>query len=158
MSTGRYSEGERIVPQRLRLSFLARVAAAAALVVLLSGCWDRLAQRHGYFAPSFIPTSGLHDSRDAKTERLMRYHQALQAGRRECVEKLSPNELSGAIKAESPAPSVTHTRETQARLCSTAAATHAAHGGALNSYRRWVEDRVRELPKPADTASSIGDN
>ena len=53
-----------------------------------------------------------------------------------------------------PNPGSAAAREALADLCATPARPPvAAYGAASNAYRRWVEDQVRELPAPSETAA-----
>lgn len=127
------------------------VATALSVVLLLGGCQERLAQRDSYFAP----LNGLSVSLHSETEHVLDYHQALQAALHGCREghgTASPGVMGGgnAVSERVLDPGA------QARICASSGVTHAAHGAPLNGYRRWVEDQVRELPSPTETASSIG--
>ena len=54
-----------------------------------------------------------------------------------------------------PNPAFAAAREALAGLCATPPGPPAAaYGGTSNAYRRWVEDQVRELPEPSETAAS----
>ncbi len=137
-------------PRRPRVAAL--IAMVLPLAVLVAGCQERLAQRDAYFAP----LSGLSVSLHAETEHLVNYHRALQAARLGCIgshRAAAPpdDEGLGSVWAEEAGRDGAHTD-----LCGSSGMTHAAHGAALNGYQRWVGDRVRPLPAPSETASSIG--
>ena len=137
-------------PQRLR--FPARITAALAVAALVAGCQERLAKRDAYFAP----LSGLSVSLHAETEHLVTYYRTLQAARLGCFERhglaASPDDEGlGGVVAEG-----TVGDEAYAELCGSSGMTHAARGAVLNGYQRWVGDKVRPLPAPSETASSIG--
>ena len=141
-----------VVKSARRLRFAAGIVMALPIVVLMAGCQERLAQRDAYFAP----LSGLSVSLHSETEHMVNYHRALQAARHGCLEPhrlgASPDvEGSGSMTAEGAGGDDAH-----AQLCGSSGLTHAAHGAPLNGYRRWVGDRVRPLPAPSETASSIG--
>ena len=144
--------GNRIVPDLPTRSLLPYVMAATlSVVLLLGGCQERLAQRDSYFAP----LRGLSVSLHAETEQVLDYHQAMQAALHGCNER--PGAASSSLVGSGNAvPEGALDPGAQARLCASSGTTHAAHGAPLNGYRRWVEDRVRELPAPSETASSIG--
>ena len=133
---------------------LARTGGAAVTLALLaafaSGCMRPLAVQDEYFSSTgrSIPNAS------AEALRTVRHHRALQAAKHACPRpaRSAPASAGGAGPPSAPA--------ALARLCASTEA-HArpvsAHGATSNAYRRWVEDRVRELPDPSDTAASAGD-
>ena len=127
-----------------------RIAAVSLIAVSAGGCHERLAQKDAYFSSSSATLSRV----GAERERLMAYHQALQAVQLRCAARGSAAEPSGVGPAGRPALAGVPGRQDE--LCA-AQGTHAAQGGVSNAYRRWVEDRVRPLPEPSDSASSVGD-
>jgi len=129
-----------------------RIAMAMLVVAVAAGCQERLAQRDAYFAP----LSGLSTSLHAETEHALDYHQTLQAALLGCGERQDRAASPGGSGSASAVLEGTGDRETHARLCASSGMTHAAHGAPLNGYRRWVQDAVRPLPAPSETASSIG--
>ena len=126
-----------------------RIAAVMLIAVPAGGCYERLAQKDAFFSP--LGETRAHVG--AETKRVIAYHQALQAAQIRCAARGSASEPSGVGPAGRPAPAGMAGRQDE--LCA-AQGTHAAHGGVSNAYRRWVEDRVRPLPEPSDTASSVG--
>lgn len=132
------------------------IGASVALLVLVAagGCQERLAQRDAYFAPF----GGFQASASDEPASVIRYHQTLHAVRIGCSEAGSTAEPAGPGSAAGAAWREAADAELLARLCEDAGEdSYAAYGGASNAYRRWVEDEVRELPKPSDTASAISD-
>ena len=136
-----------------RGSLPVRIGAAMLIAALAAGCHGQLAHKHDFFAPG----SAAGARSQVETQRVLAYYQALQAAQRGCPggrpasaipddASRDPTDASGHPAAQQP----------WARPCLVAEGSLASHGGASNSYRRWVEDRVRELPAPAETASSIG--
>ena len=135
------------------LPSLFRIVVGMLVVMLAAaGCQERLAQRDAYF----VPLRGSSASPDSEAEYLVSYHRALQAARLRCTERTQDVASPSDSTLNTARPALTQGQEAQSQLCTSSTVTHAAHGGPLNSYRRWVEDRVRPLPKPSETASSIG--
>ena len=127
------------------------IAATLSIALFLGGCQERLAQRNSFFAP----LSGLSVSLHAETEHVLDYHQAMQAALHGCNERPGAAS-SNHVGSGNAVPEGALDPGAQARPCASSGTTHATHGAPLNGYRRWVEDRVRELPAPSETASSIG--
>lgn len=128
-------------------------AAATLLPVSLSaGCQQPLAVHDSYFRPGNTSVA----ARSAEAKRLVRYHRALQTARRSCPD----NPASGTGRRHGPVPATAEGRAALAALCAGLRPPGtAAHGGISNAYRRWVEDKVRELPKAAATgAGAAGDS
>ena len=128
-----------------------RLAITMLIVLLAAGCQERLAQQDDYFSPF----SGVVTAVSAETERLVTYHEALHALRRPCTSKPSSGLSKDAVLVHGPLPGGASVGEAQQRSCISSTRTSAAYGSAANSYMRWVEDRVRPLPDPSETASSI---
>lgn len=137
-------------PQRPHVP--ARIFVALLTVALVAGCQERLAQRDAYFAP----LSGLSVSLHAETKHLVNYHQVLHAARLGCIWSHRSAASSDAAGFEGTVAAEAGGGEAYAQLCGSSGMTHAAHGAALNGYQRWVGDKVRPLPAPSETASSIG--
>lgn len=116
------------------------IAMAMLLAFTASGCHGRLAQKQEYFSP----TSAVRDGSGARTERVLRYHQAAQAARRACN------------AAEPVAADIVSARAAWLRHCATTGRSRAAHGGLSNAFDRWVNEEVRQLPTPTETAASVG--
>ena len=147
----------RLIPNGHRLFRPLRIALAILVVVSVSGCWERLAQKHEFFASA----SGTNAEIASETERVLAHHAAVQVARRACTRGgptgASPSTDPSGARASAHAPLRTvPAGEAWADLCGTPKGTYAVHGARLNGYRRWVEDKVRELPQPSDTASSVG--
>ena len=86
-----------------------------------------------YFSPGSTPAAVQH----AEILRAVRYHRALQTARWSC-----------------PAAATAAGGATFTALCAELRMPRtAAYGGALNAYRRWVEDRVRTLPEVSATGA-----
>lgn len=130
----------------------AAVAALATAALLLGGCQERLAQRDSYFAP----LSGLSASLHAETKHMVDYHRTLQAALRGCLDRHRLGASSDDAGIEGMTAAGAGGGAAHAQLCASSGLTHAVHGAHLNGYRRWVEDEVRPLPDPSETASSIG--
>ena len=130
------------------------LALALLLVVSVSGCLERLAQKDAYFAS----TNEVKAKARVQTERLIIHHRAVQVAQRGCF---SRGPSSGAHSSRPPAPAgaplrAAWTEDEWVALCGAPQGAYAADGAPSNAYRRWVEDQVRELPEPSDTASSVG--
>ena len=116
------------------------------LAALAAGCWRPLALKDEYFSPSNEPVAAAHV--DARLT-LGRHH-ALQTVRRACTAPAPGPPASG----HGPDVGAAAAREALGRLCADGGRPSvAAHGSALEAYRRWVKDAVRELPSAAETAS-----
>ena len=127
-----------------------RVAVTVALLAAFaSGCMRPLAVQDEYFSS----TSRSIANANAEALRTVRHHRALQAAKHACP-RPARSAPAAAGDAGSPfAPAAL------ARLCATTEAQPgpvSAHGSTSNAYRRWAEDRVRELPDPSKTAASAG--
>ena len=132
---------------------LERTGRVAATVVLLaafaSGCMRPLALQDEYFSS----TSRAIANANAEALGTVRHHRARQAAKHACRRPARSGPVAGD-DVGSPA-----AQTALARLCASADAQPppvSAHGSTSNAYRRWVEDRVRELPDPSETAASAG--
>ena len=120
--------------------------AALLPLSLLAGCQQPLAFHDPYFRPGNT-TAAAHR---AETRRVVRSHLALQTARQSCPGFASP----GADRPDGPEPATKAGQEALAALCAGLRdPSRAAYGGTSNAYRRWVEDRVRKLPKAAATGA-----
>ena len=129
-----------------------RSAAVILLAVLAAGCTQPLAVQNEFFSP-------LTDKADrigSRTELTVSHQRALQAAQRACGTPSSVRVAPDASThpASGPSPGLAAAGRALADLCATPARPPtAAHGATSNAYRRWVEDRVRELPEAAETAA-----
>ena len=128
------------------------VVAAMLLAALGTGCVRPLAVQHEFFSP----VSGAADRVSTQTQHTLSHHRAMQVARRACRSPApataSPDESNAP---GGPNPAFAAAREALAELCATPQGPPAAaYGGTSNAYRRWVEDQVRELPEPSETAAS----
>lgn len=128
-----------------------RLFTTVLIALLVAGCHQRLAYQDEYFAPF----SGAITAVKAETQRLVTYHEALQALQRPCARKLSPPVSPDGAALHGPAPEAASTDAARMPSCIPSSGTRAAYGSASNAYTRWVKDRVRPLPDPSETASSI---
>ncbi len=120
------------------------VAVAFLPLSLSAGCQQPLAVHDPYFKPGNTTAA----AQGAEAKRVVRYHRALQTARRSCPDR----DPAGTGRRDGPAPAAAG-RAALAGLCRDLRKPEtAAHGATPNAYRRWAEDRVRELPKPAVTA------
>ena len=138
-----------------------RVTATLVLAALAAGCGRPLAVQHEYFAS----TAGSAAKATSDAHHAVSRYRALQAAQRACAEPMpaasaspvSPASRSGSATASSaargPDPGAAAAREALADLCAPRPPV-AAYGGVSGAYRRWVEDRVRELPATSETAAS----
>ena len=126
-----------------------RLLAGPLLVALMGGCHYPLAVQDPYFAPGTGSTAAL----GAEASHVMRYNEALRAVRQSCVSR-----KPGIGEGDGPDPGARAGRAALADLCAALPPRSvAAHGETMNAYRRWVEDRVRELPEPDATAARAGE-
>ena len=128
-----------------------RLVITVLMALLVAGCHERLAYQDEYFAPF----SGAITAVRAETQRLVTYHEALQALQRPCTRKTSPPVSPDAVSLHGPILGVASDGEAGMPSCIPSSGTRAAYGSAANAYTRWVQDRVRPLPDPSETASSI---
>ena len=141
----------------LKFRYLAiplRLALALLLVVSVSGCLERLAQKDAYFAS----TNEVKARVRVETERILIHHRAVQVAQRGCTARdASQGARSSGPRGAAEAPLQEPLAEDAwVALCGAPKGAYAAHGAFSNGHRRWVEDQVRELPESSDTASSIG--
>lgn len=112
---------------------------------LSAACHDPLALQDSYFIPG-KPNAAKHR---AEALQAVRYDRALQAARLSCP---IPDPYAAGLPGPSD-PSAGR-RAALARLCADVPTPSvAAQGGTENAYRRWIEDRTRELPKTSATAA-----
>ena len=132
----------------------ARAAAAILLTTLCTGCVRPLAMQHEFFSPLGGSAGGI----GTQTQHAVSHHRALQVARHACrTQAAAPAPLEETNVPADPNPAVAAAREALAELCATPARPAvAAHGGAWNAYRRWVEDQVHELPAAGETAAAAG--
>lgn len=128
------------------------VAATLLPLSLSAGCQQPLAVHDPYFRPGNASAA----ARSAEAKRVVRYHRALQTARRSCPD----DPATGTDPRHGPVPASAEGGSALAELCAGLRAPgSAAHGGPSNAYRRWVEDKVRALPKAAATgAGAAGDS
>ena len=122
-----------------------RALAALLPLSLCVGCHEPLALQDSYFMPG-NERAAAHRS---EAQHAVRYNRAVQAARQSCPAAGSPS-----VEAP-PGPDRARARRASlARLCADGPAPPtAAYGGTGNAYRRWVEDRTRELPEATATAA-----
>ena len=118
-------------------------AAVFLLAIPLCGCEPPLAVQDSYFARNW--DRGQAPVVAAETLRTVRHLQAVQEVLRKCrVLADTAGELSGADLGAADG------HAALVDLCAASAdRTTTTVGGAANAYRRWLEDRVRELPDPS---------
>ena len=134
------------IPRRLR------ALGAVLLALLAAGCGRPLAVQHEFFSPM----SGNADRIGAQASHAVAHHRALHAAHRECgpppsgpVAWRAPDPTRGG-----PNPGTTAADAALTELCDTPARPPtAAHGATSNAYQRWVDDNVRALPSPSETAA-----
>ena len=131
-------------------------ATAVVLAALAAGCMRPLAVQDEYFAPM----GGAVARASMETRHALSHHRALQAAQRACPATAAPAlPLEPGHPAAGPDRGWSAARDALGEVCATTVARTApvsAHGAASNAHRRWVEDEVRELPAPSETASSVG--
>ena len=141
------------IPRRLRTP--GAVLPAVLLALLAAGCGRPLAVQHEFFSPM----SGNADRIGAQVSHAVSHHRAAHAVHRECA---PPPSGPVAWRATDPAgdgpnPGSTTADAALANLCDTPARPPvAAHGATSNAYQRWVDDNVRALPSPSETAAGAG--
>ena len=133
---------------RTRLGRLGAVAPVL-LAAALGGCQvDRDAEvlGKGQFWPAYREAA----RQFSETRDVIARQRALQVVGRICDGKEPPGDRTAGAGADEEA-----VHEAVARLCGPSVGADAAVRGSVgNAYKRWLEDRVRELPDPADTATS----
>ena len=126
-------------------------AAVVLLAALASGCMRPLALQDEYFSS---PSRSIAAT-NAEALRTVRHHRALQTAQHACPRPARP-----AAAASGPDFGSQAARAALAGICTSTVAEPrpvSAHGSTSNAHRRWVEDRVRELPDPSESAASVGD-
>ena len=130
-----------------------RIATVMLLAALCAGCVRPLALQHEFFEP----LNGSADRIGTRARHAISHYRAQQFARFAC----GPNAAAPAPAEETGVPDgpsagfAAANREALADLCASEGRRQAAaYGGASNAYRRWVEDRVRELPEVSETAAS----
>jgi hypothetical protein len=128
-----------------------RVFAVMLLATLATGCVRPLAVQHEFFSPM----SGSAARISEQTQHTVSHHRALQAAQRACSALMYASVRPGEVELlGGPNPGSAAAREALADLCATPARPPvAAYGAGSNAYRRWVDDQVRELPAPSETAA-----
>ena len=136
-------------PHRARSA--GRVVAVLLLAALAAGCVRPLAVQHEFFSPLNGTTAGIKE----RARHEVAHHRALQAARQGCPTTGHVAVRTGETGvAEGSDFGSAAARKAFAELCDAPARPPvAAYGATSNAYRRWVEDRVRELPDPAETAA-----
>ena len=104
--------------------FHPRLVMPMLIVLLVAGCQERLALQDEYFAPF----SGVVSAVRAETQRLVTYHEALQALRRPCTTNLSTAAARDAVTLHSPVPGVTSVGEARSAI---------VHPQRPNDRRLW---------------------
>lgn len=140
------------MPRPSDLPRLFRTAAACLLAALATGCVQPLAVQNEFYSP----LTGTADRIGAHTELTVSHHRALQAAQRVCGTPLSAAMARDTTNhgASGPVPGSSSAHRDLVSLCATPTRPPvAAHGATSNAYRRWVEDRVRELPEATETAA-----
>lgn len=130
-----------------RSLYRSRFALAMLMPLSISvGCHQPLAVGDAYFRPGPLPDA----AHNAEVLRAVRYHRALQTARRSCT-AAAPGSANGRTGPDFGAALA---RSALADLCAEwRNPSTAALGGTANAYRRWVEDRIRELPEATATAA-----
>ena len=126
-----------------------RVAAAVLLTAIAWGCMRPLAVQD----ESLAPGGGAVTKARGETLHTVRHHLALQAAQRACP----PSPAAGDSPEPGPDRGRAAARDALVALCASTvvpADPVPAYGALSNAHRRWVEDRVRELPEPDATAAS----
>ena len=151
-----FSGGERPLPtgydSKTETILFEYKKVGVLLAALGTGCVRPLAVQHEFFSPA----SGAADRVSTQTQHTLSHHRAMQVARHACRSPApataSPDESNAP---GGPNPAFAAAREALAELCATPQGPPAAaYGGTSNAYRRWVEDQVRELPEPSETAAS----
>ena len=129
----------------------ARIVAAMLLAMLVAGCMRPLAVQDEYFSLLSGAVSGTSE----RVRHVVSHQRALQAARHGCASTVHGSGSPGSAEpAHGPDLGYTAAREALAALCATQdPPSVAAYGATSNAYRRWVEERVRELPEAAETAA-----
>ena len=134
-----------------RGSSAGRVVMMVLLATLTAGCVRPLAVQHEFFSPLNGTIAGINE----RARHAVDHHRGLQAARNGCPAPAHASVPAGDTDhARGPDFGSAAAREALAELCGAPARPlAAAYGAASNAYRRWVEDRVRELPKATETGA-----
>ena len=129
-----------------------RIAAAILLAVLGAGCARPLAVHDEFYSSANASADRLR----VRTQHALDHHRARQVALHACGSHASrPVAPEEAGAPDGPDSGAAAARAALTGPCATPARPPvAASGGASNAYRRWVEDRVRELPAASETAAS----
>lgn len=132
-----------------------RVVAVVLLATLAAGCVRPLAFQHEFFSPLNGTSAGINERARHAVDHHRAHHRALQAARHGCPAPAHASApAGGADPAGGPDFGPAAARKALAELCGAPARPPvAAYGATSNAYRRWVEDRVRELPKAIETGA-----
>ena len=149
---------ERSVPSLdSRLLRPCAVVATATMLFAAAGCMRPLAHQHEFFSPG----SGVAALAATRAGHAVSHHRALQAAQRACDSPALADASGPGPERPGPdfGPDQGHPAALRALadVCAgTVARTEpaAAHGATSDAFRRWTEDRVRELPSPSETAAS----
>ena len=127
------------------------LVAPILLATLATGCVRPLAVQHEFFSPLNGTAAGINE----RTRHAVSHHRALQAARHRCPAPVHASVPTGETElAEGPDFGSAAAHRALAELCAVPAGPPTgAYGATSNAYRRWVEERVRELPKQAETAA-----
>ncbi len=121
--------------------------AVTLLAVVAGGCMRPLALQHEYFRSASGPAA----RSSVQARHVVGHHRALQAAQRACSAR-----VPAAEPPVGPDLGRAAAREALAEVCADTVARTApvsAHGATSNAYRRWVQDEVRPLPAPSETAA-----
>ena len=134
-----------------RLRSVGRVVAVVLLATLAAGCVRPLAVQHDFFSPLNGTTAGINE----RARHAVSHQRAQQAARHRCPAPVHTSVSTGGTElAESPDFGSAAAREAFAELCAAPDRPPvAAYGATSDAYRRWAEDRVRELPEQAETGA-----
>lgn len=126
------------------------VAAALLPLSLSAGCQQPLAVHDPYFEPGKTTPVAL----GAEAARVVRFHRALQAARSSCPDRAPAGNGRTDGPGDERAPAAAADRAALAAVCADMRApSTAARGETSAAYRRWLEDRVRRLPKASATGA-----
>lgn len=140
--------GEYVLRGALSTRCRPGVVAALLPLAVAVGCHQPLAVRDAYFEPD----KGNVTAVGAAARDVVRYNTALAAARRACLVPRAP-----ADGRDGPEFDAAGGRAALARLCAAQPQrSPQADGGLANAYRRWAEDRVRDLADSATTAAGAG--
>ena len=128
-----------------------RIVAVLLLAALAAGCVRPLAVQDEFFSP----LNGTADDISRRARHTVGHHRALAAARHGCPAPDHAFVPTGESEpAGGPGFGSAAARDALAELCGVPGRpAAAAYGGTSNAYRRWVEDRVRELPRQTETGA-----